>query len=260
MRRFRFFLPMLVLLAGAAFFATGPAARADFTLEVTIFDDGTQVFQNSSTVSSGFNTLNYASSAGNTYGHFTLKNGAATSNAPGDAVLNAFVQQGQTSLAIQNNDTAAHTITIEVTANNFTLNDGFSTTVQNSGSGTILAGTATNGTVTGYLDTSNALATAFAGPSGGTTTPVITFSLPDSGGNKSFSGTTSIDTSLAGVTGYSLTDIESFRLSGGGIMSVTGSEALSVVPGPNTLALAAAALLGLGGFAIWRRRQVLPVA
>jgi hypothetical protein len=130
-------------------------------------------------------------------------------------------------------------------------------TLTNSGSGTLLAGTATNGSVTSYLDTNNALATGPSGPSGPgvSTTAAVLFGLPNNG-DLSFSGTTSLN-GISANGAYSLTNLDSFTLNSGGIMNFTGDEGLvtpGAVPAPASLVLI---LTGapIGGVWFWRRRK-----
>jgi hypothetical protein len=225
-------LSCLAAFAGAVLFGTANSARADIQLTLTNETTGASA---SGVV--GNNNDSFTGSVGDL--SLTIQT-APVYNGPGDTnvlslVPNAYITNLST--------TTAETLQIVVTATGFTDSPGSSLAVTDMASGTVTSGSITNASAQGFADASNSLdGTGFAS--------TLLSIQPDADG--SFSASGSVD-GFSPSSSYSLTFVETFTLSAGGSITLTGGSVDPAVPEPASLmaAFTAVPFLGLGA---WLRR------
>jgi hypothetical protein len=234
--------PWAAVIAGAFMLGTAGPARADILLNLTDTTTG----GSTGNLGGAGNSVSYSGAVGD----FSVSIAEGSSNSPGGP-YKALTQQG--TVTITNNGASAETLQILVSANGFTspqspppLN------VSDTVSGSVLTGTLTNGSAQGFADASNTLGgEGFAGAA-------LSFG-PTTGGtnNASFSQSGVVDGFSPNGSPYSLTFIETFTLSAGGSITVTGGNVEAVVPEPANMmaALSAVPFLALGAW-LRRRKQV----
>lgn len=235
MRSFVKRLGTMAFLAAALVFAAPPPAWADF--ELKIIEDGSV----KATFMSATNTV---SATNGTYGDFTITGLSYIANRPGGTI--GRVSGG----TIDVSGTGAHTLTIEVSATDFTKPSGPGGFLGNAVGGTLVSGANITGDATGYVDRGNSI---FG--TGDVATPTATF---DS--STSPSGSFSADTHVGGFNlsiPYSLTQVLDFKTQGSTEFNATSNVTVAVpAPGALVLALTGLPFVGLGW---WRRRRTVGV-
>jgi len=178
-------------------------------------------------------------------GDFSIVIAFGASNSPGSA--NAMTQVG--SIIITNTSGTAQTLTIEATAQNFNSPQSPPPLVMaDTVSGSVLSGSLITGTFQGFADASNAQGGhGFAGQ-------LLTFGPKGAGSSFAKDGILG-GFSPDGAT-YSMTVFESFTLSGGGTLTLTGGNAqLTAVPAPAGIVLMLTSLPVVMGYWASRRRK-----
>lgn len=245
----RVFLTLAILMG---FFLPGlppPTARADFIL--SIYDNGTL----KDTVT-GTNSLSIANL--NT-GDFTLNLVGGVSNTPGTAANGSMTIS---SLQIISNNAGPNTLTMVLSANNYTQ-PGSPGILSSSGTFTT-TGTGVNGTLSfkSFYDTSNTTSTSITGPSGGTVTSTpLQQSTIVGGALTNGSAFSNVTTGLPGVTPYSLTNVTTFTSTSAGdtsnYLSGQGTTAVVSTPAPAGWAVMASVLpTAFIGWFLRRRNQL----
>jgi hypothetical protein len=258
--RFRNFLPVVALLAGALVLGSPSQAQASYS--VRVYDDG--VLQGGIGVLTVGNSLIFTGTTTN----FSITNGSGLSNNPGT--------EGGSNLALSSNEQISttfgatggtHTIRIELSQDGWSAPTGSPLTLSSSAGGSFdyLQGTnlsatqSVTATYQGFLDNTNTL---FGQPAGGST-PIQTASASRTTvGTTSlvYSPGTSVNTSVPGGTPFSMTDVLEFTFtldagSGQTTANVSASTVASVpAPAGLVLALSGLPILGIGTW-LRRRRQ-----
>ena len=252
MSRFRKSLLLAMILAGAIVLGGPAGARADFTLQV--FQDGVQLLDQSfSTNQVQFNQ---------TVGAYYVTGDILYTNNPGD-INNGNIQIS--GMTIEDNDGKQHTLSLVLSANNFTSpgQAGSQMLLSSTASitGTGLLGPSDSFTYQGYADANNNLfGTTSPPPVGGVasggavTTGLSSFTMAD---GTLTQGKTDTKTATFVRTQdlYSLTSVSTFTMTGGGSIGFATSTAAALpAPAGIVLALSGVPLLGLGHW-LRRRRQ-----
>jgi PEP-CTERM motif-containing protein len=215
----------------------GTTARADFV--VNIFEDGVQkgTLNAGPGVSSG--TL---SAFGASFGDFSITFLFSTSNSPGSQ-SGAGIQLG--TVDVTNTSGSSHTLTIKVSAQDFTIPSG-PVTLKNTLSGSVNTGTLVSADFTSYMDRTNGL----FGTSD-VATPTLAFGPV--GANNSFSGSNDTNTTVS--SSYSISEIGDWKLDGNSTLTVTGGNSSAVVPEPSSVSMLAMGGGILGAIGIYRKRR-----
>ena len=215
----------------------GTASSAQASLEL-VLTSGASTVTKSDPNSGG--SVNYSGAVGN----FSVVFAYGDSNSPGGQT--ALTEEG--SIKITNNSSSAETITIVVSAQDFTSpHSPPAMDVLDTVSGTVATGSLISGSAQGFADASNTLfGTGFAstkltfGPNGPST------SFSQNGDVNGFMGSK-----------YSLTFTETFTVAGGTSLTLTGGNVQTVVPAPAGLVLALTGFPMLGFAGLLRRRRKL---
>jgi hypothetical protein len=244
---------LAAILAGVALWAIASPAQADpinNAFQIEFFQDGTLIRTviDNNAVSGDTNPTTGVIAFTGTVGHFSLFLSVGTSNSsdvpnPQRVPPPAVLEIG-TSL-ITNNDSAPHTLTIEMSSQDF--NNPHSPpplVITNTASGSVTSGTLT-GSFNSFADASNTLfGTSF-------TTGPVNFSGST---GTSYSGNTSASGFNSGQL-YSLTNIGTYTLSGGGRLTLTGGNTqANAVPEIDPSSMAGALTLLIGGTLALRNR------
>jgi hypothetical protein len=230
-------LPCLAALAGAFLLSMVSPARADFRITL---QEGAQT----PVTANGANSAFYSGAVGSDFSVTAISGSASSSS------TNAVTQGA--AFDIKNNGASAETLTITFSATGFTsplspppLN------ILDTVSGSLVSGTVT-GTGQGFAGIGNTLnETTVAGQQ-------LSFSA--NGASKSFSQSGVVESAFSPSSAYSLTFTETFALSAGGEITVTGGNVQTVpTPAPpgSVLALTGLPFLGLGAWV--RRRKAAPM-
>jgi len=237
MLQFSKWLLRSALLAGAVLVSTGSPARASIDLTLT---EGSSTVSRSNPDSGG--SVSYSGAVGS---DFSVLIAYGDSNSPGGQT--ALTQAG--SIVITNNSSSAATITITVSAQDFTSPVSPSLQVLDTVSGSVATGSLISGSAQGFADSSNALfGEGFA-------STLLQFG-PNSSGT-SFSVNGNVGGFNSGPK-YSLTFTETFTLAGNSSLTLTGGNVQTALPEPTSLmaAFTAVPFLGLGA---WLRRRKLVI-
>ena len=233
----RLFSPRWALAAAvAAVLASPPGARASFELMLSESGFATQTITDNGAGDTDSRT-NHITFAGS-YGDFTVDTSVTGfTNTPGTSTL-ADLQVN--SLVIRNTSTSAKTLTVSLSANDYSLPSGSSLMLSSSVGGTF-TGTAAGDTFTfaSFADSSNTLFGQ------GTGTTPQSFTSTDHPVKQAFDNTTNTGFSHSGD--FSLTNVGTFTVSGGGQVNPSGTTSVSaVVPEPGTVVMSLSGLLLLG--------------
>jgi hypothetical protein len=237
MIRFARLLPLAAVIAGIVMFGTAGPARA--SIELVLTDVSTSSTVNGTPISS--NAAMYSGAVGN----FSVDISVGSSNSPGTN-YRGITQEG--TVQITNNGSTTETLSILVSANGFTSPMSPPPLyVTDTVSGSVASGTM-SGTAQGFTSYSNNLgAEDFA-------SSLLTFG-PTPGG-QSFSQNGSVY-GFSPTSAYSMTFVETFTLSAGGTITLTGGNVETIMPEPSSMmaALAAMPFLAMGAW-LRRRKQV----
>jgi hypothetical protein len=231
----------LALVALTAFgWLTPAAARADFVVQVAE-NGGAWTTVASSSSSSG--TLSFSG----TYGDFSILGGFSSSNSPG-ALSGALTEVGTFSIINKATGAGSNTLSIRVSAQDFTTPSGTGTGLVLAGtvSGSVAVGNLTSGDFTASIGKDNFLWQA------STSTPTITFG-PTSN-QQSFSGDSAAGVDIA-TTPYSMTLVGDWTLSNGGKLTLTGGNGAVLVPEPASMSMLTVGGGILGAVSLFRRRK-----
>jgi hypothetical protein len=177
-------------------------------------------------------------SGSGTFGDFTFKIvGVSTDN----SVTLSDLLSSTTS--ITNNSSAAHTISVLVSSQDYTLPAGTGVKIE-SGMGASLSAGTLAATFQSYADKANGLAVVSD----------FTLGLQSCSFNGSTCDTGSATGTFTKTTGaYSLTSVANLALSGGGVANFSTHENVKNVPEPNSLVLLGSSLLLFGGLGFKRK-------
>jgi hypothetical protein len=146
--------------------------------------------------------------------------------------------------SISNTSTAAHTLSVRVSSQDFTLPAGTGVRIESGMGASLSAGTLT-ATFQAYADKANGLAA----------TSDFTVGLQNCSFNVSTCDTGSGSGVFTKTTGaYSLTTVANLTLSGGGLANFSTHENVTAVPEPNTLVLLGSSLVMFAGLGFKRKK------
>jgi hypothetical protein len=243
----------MAILAGIVMLGAAAPARAD--LEIILQEDSGPKTYYSIATGSGTGSLTAPSPL--VFGDFTLT-GLAASQSNGSKVSDLE----STDLTITNNTNAAHTLTIQTYANDFTLPAGSPLNLSSSAGGNNIIGSSatTNMTHQGWINNANTGIDAPPGPGVPGLTPPMETSpgsqAPTYNGMSFDNGTLTTLFTRSG-TFFSLTSQASVNVGGGEEIHFTETLTVTATPAPAAIVLALTGLPVLGGVC-WRRRRSAP--
>lgn len=225
-------LSWVAAVAVAVLLGTAGTARATIELDLA---SGSSTVTKSDPNSGG--SVSYTGAVGN----FSVVMAYGDSNSPGGQ--SALAEAG--SITLTNNSSSAQTITIKVSAQDFTAPVNPALEVTDTVSGSVAKGSVVSVTAQGYADSSNTLfGQGFASTQ---------LNLGTYGNGTSFSAN-GVAGSFNSGSKYSLTFIETITLAGNSSVTLTGGNVQAMLPEPTSMMAAFTAMpfLGLG---VWMRRR-----